>query len=40
MLTLHFSALLIAPRKKKTFKDKQELKSAALQIKMNNSDYD
>ena len=27
-----------APRKKKTFKDKQELKSAALQIKMNNSD--
>ena len=24
-----------APRKKKTFKDKQELKSAALQIKMN-----
>ena len=24
-----------APRKKKTFKDKQELKSAALQIRMN-----
>ena len=26
-----------APRKKKTFKEKQELKSAALQIKMNSS---